>query len=429
VLILPPLQLNIDRWLKASVKCAALSLGCSVLGLLLFFGFSFSSKDPLTAQAMGSISKGERAFFPYESIGTGGLALHPSHAFGWVSRLASELALIAYNSRPDIDAQEAKILLSLKNGKEQLTLLNGRSLFLKESEQGKGLLSSETATGLWVKPILLDNGAVLIDAGRKLVSKEGQEGEEKGQFIVSQQGGIPACYNSTQKAFALALKSARGFVHDLFLEKYGGREYAPWKDKVVLELSCESKTYACFVSPGDYLLYEAGEWRVCSFEELRRDHPVARVKAASAKAIEIEVWDEAGFYPLQFKVEAAQESRLQFKPETMPSKIRLRSSSQISCALGKRRVILRAGDWLLKTATGWRNLRRAEEIQSYLCHRLKGELFIFDAIEKEQGNWVMKGHLFDETRTQQLPLTLPIDAEKPQGKTSRKRKPFQGGKG
>jgi hypothetical protein len=132
---------------------------------------------------------------------------------------------------------------------------------------------------------------------------------------------------------------------------------------------------------------------------------------------------------LQFKVEAAQEPRLQFKAEAMPSKIRLRSASQVSCALGKRRVILRVGDWLLKTPTGWRNLRRTDEIQSYLSHRLKGELLIFDAIEKEQGNWVMKGHLFDETRTQQLPLTLSIDAEKAQGKTSRKRKPFQGGKG
>ena len=55
---------------------------------------------------------------------------------------------------------------------------------------------------------------------------------------------------------------------------------------------------------------------------------------------------------------------------------------------------------------------------------LKGELFIFDSIEKEQGRSVIKGNLFDETRTQVQPLMLPIDAEKPEGKTTRKRKPF-----
>lgn len=365
------------------------------------------------------------AHFPYESIGGGGLALHPRHALGWVSRLANELALVAYNSRPDIDTKDAKILISLKNGREQLTLSNGRNLYLKESDQGKGLLSSESPTGLWVKPILLDNGSVLIDAGRKLVSKDGTEGEEKGQFIVSSQGGVPSCYNPTHQQFAKALKGARSFSQDLLIQKYGGREYSSWKDKVVLHLATGTNTYACFVSPGDYLIYEEGEWRISSYENLKRDHPIAYIRAASGRSIEVEAWDETGFYPLHFKVDVEGGARLQHKPETMPSKIRLRSGSQVSCALGKRRVILREGDWLLKTSTGWRNLRRSEEIEMYLNHRIKGELFIFDAIEKEQGQFVMKGHLFDETRTQALPLTLSIDAEKPQGKTARKRKPLR----
>jgi len=191
-----------------------------------------------------------------------------------------------------------------------------------------------------------------------------------------------------------------------------------------LELTNGSKTYALFVSAGDYLLYEEGEWRVAAYEELSSNLPVAYVKAASGKTLEINVWDETGFYPVQIKVEMERQARLQLKPESMPSRIRLRSGTQVSCALGKRRVILKQGDWLLKTSSGWRNLRKAEEIGQYLNHRLKGELFVFDGIEKEQGRSVMKGHIFDETRTQVQPFSLPIDAEKPQGKTSRKRKPI-----
>ncbi len=424
MLILPPTKLRIDKWLNQSSKCAACVLACSIVGLFLVFFFYSSEKIRFTMEKVGSQAKRTKTHFPYESIGGGGLALHSRHALGWVSRLANELALIAYNSRPDVEAPDAKILISLKHGKEQLTLSNGRRLYLKESERGRGLLSSDDQTGLWVKPILLENGAILVEAGRRL-----GEGEENGQFIVASQGGVPSCYNSNHQPFAVELKTARCFSQDLLIQKYGGREYSSLKDKRALYLSKGTTAYACFVSAGDYLMYDQGEWCVSSYESLKSERPIAYVKAMSSRAIEVEAWDETGFYPLHFKVEVESIGRLQQNPEVMPTRIRLRNSSQVSCALGKRRVILREGDWLLKTSTGWRNLRRSDEIELYLNHRVKGELFIFDAIEKEQGQLVVKGHLFDETRTQVLSVTLPIDVEKQPGKTSRRRKPMQTAKG
>lgn len=424
MLIFPPRTIDVDRCLKKSAHAAVVFLSGLVIILILFFAFYPMRIKEASIPGKNATKKG-RFIFPYEAIGAGGLALHPRHALGWISRLADELVLIAYNSRPDIEPKDAKILISLKNGKEQLNLSNGRIVYLKESEQGKGLQSSEDATGLWAKPILLENGAVLIEAGRKLISKEGgQTGEEKGQFIVAEQGGVPSRYNPANQPFAKELKSGRCFPYDLFIQKYGGREYNSWREKAVIELSHGDLTYACFVSLGDYLLYDEGEWRLCASQELKADRPVAQVKAISGKAIDIEVWDETGFCPLQFKIELEKTGPSPFKSELMPSAIRLRSGTQVSCAFGKRRVILKQGDWLLKTSTGWKNLRRTEEIEQYLDHRLKGELFIFDAIEKEQGRFVMKGHLFDETRTQMQVLSLPIDADKSQGKASRKRKPI-----
>lgn len=428
MLIIPPTRLQIDRWLKQGARIAALAFGAVLLGLCLFYFVHPWKSNAFEMQGSRSIYKGGKALFPYETIGSGALALHPHYAFSWVSRLAEELALVAYSSRPDIDPSQVKVLISLRNGKEQLTLPNGRSLYLRESGQGKGLLSSEVATALWIKPILLDNGAVLIEAGRKLVSKDGKEGEEKGQFIISQQGGVPATYNPGSQQYARQLKAARGFTQDLLIQKYGGREYSPWKDKSVLELSSGSNTYGFFVTPGDYMIYDEGEWRVIHRDGLKKDRPIAYIRAISGKSIDIEMWDEIGFCPLQLNIEMDRHARLQLKPEAMPSKVRLRSGTQVSCALGKRRVIMKQGDWLLKTQTGWRNLRRNEEIELYLNHRLKGELLIFDEIEQEQGGAVMKGNLFDETRTQGTPFTLPIDSEKSQGKTSRKRKPLHFGK-
>lgn len=423
MLIFPPVTMHIDRWLKQGSFFSGILLAglCMVLLLICIF---YPSEHEQFAEKRGSIQKQGRANFSYEAIGQGGLALRPRHAFGWISRLADELVLIAYNSRPDVESQHAKILISLKNGKQQLAITNGSMIYLKESEQGKGLLPSEDATNLWVKPLLLDNGAVLIEAGRKFLSKDGEAKDEKGQFIVSGQNEAAFRFNPSNQSFFKILKSGRGFGYDLLLRKYGGREFGSWAEKAVIELSKGTSTYACFVSVGDYLLYENGEWHVCSFEKLKKDLPVASIKAISQNAVDIEMWDEIGFCPLQIKVAMEKQGYVQPKPEMMPSTIRLRNGTQVSCAFGKRRMILKQGDWLLKTAAGWRNLRRTEEIEQYLHHRLKGDLLIFDGIEKEQGRYVMKGHLFDETRMQMTPYAFPIETDRSQNKSFRKRKPI-----
>ncbi len=425
MLIFPPSALHIDQWLKKCVCYAAVLFSAAILAALLFFFLYSGQTNGFAIQLARSSQRAEKTFFPYETIGSGALALHPRHALGWVSRLAEELVLIAYNSRPDREMMEAKILFSMKNSKEQLTLSSGTALYLKESAEGKGLQASDALTNLWIKPILLDSGAVLIEAGRKFVLKDGKMAEETGQFIVAQQGGIPAQYNPIHLECIKELKDSRSFSQDLLIQKYGGREYASWKNKVVLEISKGCSHYALFVSSGDYLQYDHGEWHLISFEEITPASPLARIKSASNQLLDIEVWDDRGFYLLPLKIEMEKPGRLQMKPEAMPSAIRLRNATQVSCAFNKRRMIIRQGDWLLKTSTGWRNLRKAEEIESYLHHRLKGELLIFDSIENEQGRSVMKGHLFDETRTQLQPLSIPIDAEKTQSKTSRKRKPLK----
>ncbi len=414
----------IDRLLSGAARWARIALCVVAVGLVALYLVYPSTPGEQSGEGGQALQRKGRALFPYEAIGSGMLALHPRHPLGWVSRLADELILIAYNSRPDMNAQESKILLSLKHGREQLTLSSGESLYLKESEEGKGLLASDAPTGLFVKPILLDNGAVLVEAGRQLLFKDGKTGEEKGQFILAQQGGVPSRFSPAQHLFYKELKEAHGFSGDLIIQKYGGREFAHLNEKAVLEIAHGNGSYACFVSAGDYLIYEGEEWRICPRTELKRECPIAYIRKATPSDLEIEAWDETGFSPVQVRIAIERPGRFQPKPEMMPSRIRLRSSSQVSCAFGKRRVILRQGDWLLKTSNGWRNLRRSDEIEQYLARRLKGELFIFDSIEKEQGRSVIKGNLFDETRTQVQPLMLPIEAEKPEGKTTRKRKPF-----
>ena len=83
-------------------------------------------------------------------------------------------------------------------------------------------------------------------------------------------------------------------------------------------------------------------------------------------------------------------------------------------------MVLREGDWVLKTASGFRNLKKLEQIEDCIYHRLQGELFVFDQLETVQGKSVMKGHFFDATRSQMQTLSFPISQEKKSSKRERR---------
>jgi hypothetical protein len=91
--------------------------------------------------------------------------------------------------------------------------------------------------------------------------------------------------------------------------------------------------------------------------------------------------------------------------------------------LNKRRIILKEGDWLIRSAKGWRIIKKSEEVEDYINHKLRGDLFIFDKLEKEHGKLVVKGHLFDEMRTNKQTMSIPIVSEKKRDtKIQKKRK-------
>ncbi len=419
MIVFPPLRIPWDRYLRWFGICAAALVGVALCSMSLLLFFTSSHSERLLA-INGSDLAHRRVVFAHEMIGSGPLGLRPVHAHGWVARLAEEMVLIAYDSRPDTSAADARVLLGFKQGKEQLTLLNGKSFYLKESEQGKGLHSSMEPTGLWARPIVLEGGSVLFEVGRRLTSGEGEEVEEKAQFIAGSQGGS---MRQAQQECALDLKGAKAFPLDSLLQKYGGKEFASFAVQAVLEISSRVGSYALSVASGDYLAYEEGEWRQKPLQEIRRDQPVAYVRSALEKGIELDVWDEQGFYPLHVVLDAKRQMTSPFGPDALPSAVRLRTGTQVSCSMGKRRLILKQGDWLLRTSSGWRHLRGLEEIKLYLDRRLKGDLFIFDGIEKEsQNKCSLRGNLFDETRTYVQPVSVPINMDKQQNKPGKKRR-------
>lgn len=74
--------------------------------------------------------------------------------------------------------------------------------------------------------------------------------------------------------------------------------------------------------------------------------------------------------------------------------------------------MLKEGDWWLKTKSGWRSLRTLADLEAYLDHQIRGELFVFDTVAIEQGKAVLKGRYFDEMRTEMQPIALSVAVER-----------------
>lgn len=334
--------------------------------------------------------------------------------------LSREIVLLAQSSKPSAHGEEGHLLMGIKNSAMQMNIECGKVIYLQYqlSEEGHPHLFqfSSEATDFWIKPSILDSSSVLIKAARV------QDQEEKCEFVLTNHSK-QASSAFEQKDFYKCLKKAKWWGQDILFRLYGGVEYQKLKDKHKLEMTGVPSPYVCLVSQGDYLSFENGKWRTIDLSEASSSCPLAYVSEITASQLKVEVWDETGFSHaiLKFSTEAAQKSA---RPESVFSSVRFRTASQVTCLLGKRRVIIKQGDWLLKTAGGWRNLKNLKDIESYLAYQLRGELFIFDGIEKQEGTSLLKGHLIDDMRCLASSVAIPISSEKKPKSPKKKKKPL-----
>lgn len=350
---------------------------------------------------------------PYERIGSGALSLYSNQHSPLASALSYEILLSCISSRPKNQEGKAEFSMGLKEDEARIHLDDGKLFYLGYQPSESGLPGhfqfSKVETDCWIKPTLLNGLSVLIEAGK---------GEERCEFILrSSPEYVPS--GSFQKEFYNSLKKAKWWGQDLLFQLYGGKEYELLKEKQKIELLNGGSIL--FVAVGDYLVFEEGNWKACQSIEASLSSPLARVKEIANGEMKWELWDEQGLsYPdIILPLEKGQKGGS--RPEIFSS-LRFHTSSQISCLIGKRRLILKKGDWLLKTAEGWHNLKNLKEIEDYLSYKLRGELFVFDSIDKQEDKIFMKGHFLDEMRTSASPIVIPISSEKKIKTVKKKRK-------
>ncbi len=92
--------------------------------------------------------------------------------------------------------------------------------------------------------------------------------------------------------------------------------------------------------------------------------------------------------------------------------VRVRSPSEITCQLGKRRFVVKEGDWWIRNEDRWHLLKTTEELEAFLLHQFSGELFIFEKIENSKGKIVLTARSFDRMRTEFKSLSFVFNIEK-----------------
>ncbi len=389
-------RIKIDRILWWTLWGSGLAAAAFFLALLAVFCFyPWQTQEEMVACPQSLLDNGTELRSPLVAMSRGALALRRSFSCPFAYQLREELLVVGQNSRPDYLKNATEILVQLKTAQEKKIISVGNPIYLKK--EGEQLFFSSEPTDLSVMPQLSAEGELILKA-------------EKGQWTAraSEELGfrLGDRFRETP-TYARSFKEAKCWGLDPLFQHYAGPEHRGLREKHKIQFP----EGFLFVAQGDYLSWQEGRWSAVSLDKAKGE-PLARVKALGPKGVELEVWDESGFQKTLIKIDQAYLPKAIPHADQLPTGIRLRTSTQVACTLGKRRLILKEGDWLLRSSVGWRKLKTAQEIEDCLHHKIRGELFIFDELEKQQGKILLKGHLFDEMRTQMQFVQIPLMADK-----------------
>ena len=373
---------------------------------LLFFIFFFFSSDKMKPLSAASPAVSIEKKLDYSSIGGGILALNGENQSTAFEYLRRDLELLAIMNRPDRTSSTV-FLLSTKSSGEQVRVSSGQKIFLKADQDTTHF--SEENTGLFMIPSLEKNGIFL--------RIETNKGEKTGFFLREKET------KTTIPQSLKILKEAKSLGLDRLYLQYSGSSS---KKRYLVELSDKKEgAYFLAAGPEDYLSWDGKRWKTVTLSNANPSSPLAQIIDAGS-GLEIKIWDENGFFSSSLVLsQTTHLPKLSLKFDEIFQQLRRKSATQVSCLLGKKRVILKRGDWWLKSGSNWHTIRTIEELTAVVEHRLKGELFIFDSLEKVQGKFFVKGHLFDETHTIVQAINTAISEKKIPVKNSKpvKREP------
>jgi hypothetical protein len=318
--------------------------------------------------------------------------------------IKKELRLIAMNTRPDAKDLEKlngqpRIQVSFRGYSVPLALRSGQAVYFnreKASSSPESLNGPPAPLAIHALPA---SWKITPIALAEQIYVEVSSQEEKSEFLLQKDsnGSLPFYDRAKNSEWFQKITTARYWMDDCL----GSNTVTP-------KIGMGNHEKVLPVSKGDYLFYASGAWQKGGLE-FAKGRPLAKIIAATPSGVEALVWDETGFFKeivsLKF-LNLAPYSFVQL--DSLFASLKQRNATEVSCIMGKRRVVLKPGTWWIKSAKGWKRLKTRLEMEDYLSYRLLGELIIIEGLESFQGKGVIKGRQIDPLRTSEQPFSMSV---------------------
>src|SRR3990167_1313131 len=329
-----------------------------------------------------------------------------------------EIQFIHKSSRPDVSLDERILQIGLKKSKETINIISGQKAFLSYAAD-KGLKQSDEVTPLWIKPFITKEGQIMLELGLRLFGSNREKIlDEKRDiavdlFVEKDGRGINSTESHPQFGQAVSeLQACKWLGKDYLFGAYGGEEYAKLGIHEHLECTDSFGNQVLYVKEGDTLIWEEGKWKTAALGEETKNHYLAYLKTVSSNKMDWQVWDEVGLECRVVSLQREKTENLPLSVQEFLTGLRHRTSQRVSCRINNKATILKKGDWVHHTSSGWHIVKSLKEIEDILQFRVRGELFIFDGIEKKSGKSIFLGTLFSPMRTQMQNLKIPMSDQK-----------------
>ena len=387
------------------------ALFACLLSTLLFtiYGIFFPFKKNLSKKMhFNEIERILPASLADTEAGTAPLALSSDTGRFPFPELKEKIRLLAKNTRPDAVSSSLKYEIALEGNPQSVRVLCGTTLYLVYDQ--KGLHFSREKTPLWVRPSLGAKGEDLLELGIELTSETGEV-----EFCVTQQCAGNRIWKTKQieevdcldlREGGKLLRDGKWWGPDQFFERYGGETFQKCKGKQRLAILKHRGDKILYVQEGETFIWRGGRWERSSETQ---GFLMAKVLACDFEKMEWQLWDKKGIESVRLSFSKEETLEPPLDPQKIFKNVKQKGLGQISCKIGKQSLLLREGDWLVHLSHGWRVVKNLREMEALLDFQLKGDLFIFDRIERVGEKGWLSGTLFNKARAkaQDVKLLIP----------------------
>ncbi|MBS0654280.1 MAG: hypothetical protein JSR46_00755 [Verrucomicrobia bacterium] len=331
-------------------------------------------------------------------------------------------AVIVYygaNHRPDSAQDNSSIYIGLRGGQSSIAVNPHTPIYLnytgKASHNRWAFSKKNSPTPIW---ITLEPSEKEARVSAYMKDKDGlaiDHPPEFASFTVNQtrqtaypQGGANWQIGEFRVDGSLLGKyKAVWHGQDLFLRYFGGDEFAYTYGRERIEFKHLDAPYHCFVQPGTCLIFEEGRWQVVEPGADTRNKSLLVVQNVTERTILFDLWDPEGKNKIAMQLHKTPTPH--FSAEKFPLKLAgARSKKDWIAQIGNVRILVGVDDWLLFYNGMWQKITGLEQLDNYVKGQIRGPLIVIEGTEKNGNEVNLVARVFDESRTQELPLKVSL---------------------